>query len=67
MCLVWGGSGQGGGVPGPRGGAWSGGCTWSGGVCVCLVRGGGVSAPGGSAPGGIPACTEADPPCGQNS
>ena len=34
-------------------------------VCVCLVWGGGVPGPGGSGlvpGGGIPACTEADPP-----
>ena len=36
--------------PGGEGGAWSGGVSW----------GVGVSAPGGSGPGGIPACTEAD-------
>ena len=46
-------------------------CTWSGG-CVCMVpRGGGVPGPGGVhgpwwGGGGIPACTEADPPCEQN-
>ena len=69
----WGGSGPGGCLL--LGGVWSGGCllwggcllrgvsalgwgVWSGG---CLVQG--VSALGGSAPGGgIPACTEADPP-----
>ena len=52
-CLVPGGVCLVGGVPGPGEGAWPGGCVvWGGG---CLVREGG----GG---GGIPACTEADPP-----
>ena len=62
-CLVW---GVWSGGSGPRGGQVLGGwgCllwgVWSGGVCsqggVCS---GGVW--------GIPACTEAEPPCGQNS
>ena len=55
----------------PRGGLLLGGSaiggvfSWGsaiGGICA-----GGVSAPGeGLLPGGIPACTEADPPCEQN-
>ena len=47
------------GVPGPVG------CAWSGGV----PGPGWGSAPGGvpGLGGGIPACTEADPPCEQNS
>ena len=59
------------GVHGPGGGAWSQGGAWSGGCLVwgcvygpggCLVLRG-VPGPGG---GGVPACTEAYPPCEQN-
>ena len=47
-----------------NGGAWSGGCLVPGGVCSW----GGTLSPGGSAPGGgIPACTEADPPPGETA
>ena len=61
VCLVQGGCGGGGfclvwgGLPGLGGSAWSRGC----------LPGLGVGLPG---PGGIPACTEADPlpPCEQN-
>ena len=35
-------------------------------VVVCLVPGGFVCSGGSGPGGGIPACTEADPPCEQN-
>ena len=56
-CLVWG-------VSAP-GGVCLGGVYALGGVClgVSTPVGGGVCSRGG---GGIPACTEADPPCEQN-
>ena len=60
---------SGGGLPGP-GGCLFRGVPGLGGVCSWGVPGSGVSAPGGMpgpGGGGIPACTEADPPpCEQN-
>ena len=70
-CLLRGGVWSGGSAPR---GVWSRGlsgaggllpgCVWSGGVCSWGDGPGGVWSQGGDC---IPACTEADPPCVQNS
>ena len=61
-CLLWGGVCSRG-VPAPGWGLPLGGCLLlGGGVCAQVVPG-----PGGVGWGGIPACTEVDPPCEQNS
>ena len=71
VCLVWGGLLLRGGLPGPGGCLPGlGGSPWSAGG-VCLAGPGGLLLPEGSAwlvrRWGIPPCTEADPPHGQNS
>ena len=68
VCFRGGLPGPEGGLPGPGGSAWSGGCLLRGGFWYregSAWSGGGLPGLGGRGVG-IPACTEADPPCEQN-